>query len=490
MRVFVVDDERDIRDGCERVLTRAGYEVLKASNGQEGMDRIARETLHILLLDLKMPGIGGMEILTRLRESHPELLVIVITGYATIETAIEAMKVGAYDFIPKPFTPDQLRIVVGRAAERRRLRLDAERLEDERRRTLRDLDAEKSRTRTILNCLADGVVVTTPQGEVALLNPAASRMLGLTERPRPGDPLSSYTKDEGLLEQVADVSIGKGTDGEMSRTCELEVGGGTCLMAHSTPVLGEDGTFLGAVTVLVDVTELKFLDRLKSEFVTKVSHELRSPLSSIDQQLAVILCDLVGDVPVEQRQLISRAKEKTRALISFIGDLLDLSRIEARLPTREEGEVDVTEVLRKVVEMLRPNAESRGQTIELDLPEGTALPALRADSASLESLFVNLVANALNYSDEGGHVRVEVGGGPDEIRVAVEDDGFGIEARHLDKIFEKFYRVKNDKTRYIVGTGLGLPIVNGIVDAMGGRIEVQSEVGSGSVFTVYLPVNS
>jgi len=489
MRVLVVDDERDIRDGCERVLTRAGYEVCKASSGQEGLDLIDQEPLHILLLDLKMPGIGGMEVLTRLRESHPDLLVIIITGYATIETAIEAMKVGAYDFIPKPFTPDQLRIVVGRAAEKRRLRLEAERLENERRRTLRDLDAEKSRIHTILNCLADGVVVTTPQGDVALLNPAASRMLCLSETPRPGEPLSIYIEDKGLLSQVADISSGKGAEEKMSRSCELKVGDGACLMAHSTPVLGEDGTFLGAVTVLVDVTELKLLDRLKSEFVTKVSHELRSPLSSIDQQLAMVLCDLVGDVPQEQRQVLSRAKEKTQGLISFIGDLLDLSRIESGLSTQEEREVDISEVLRKVVEMLRPNANNRAQTVTVALPEKRPLPQLHGDATSLESIFVNLVTNALHYSDEGSEVRIEAGRGPDEIRVAVKDNGFGIEARHLEKIFDKFYRVKNEKTRYIVGTGLGLPIVKGIVDAMGGRIEVQSEVGSGSTFTVYLPVH-
>ena len=117
-RIMVTDDEQHIRDGCERILKRVGYEVLKASTGSEALDILSREHIPIILLDLKMPGMDGMEVLKRIRQLDESLLVIVITGFATVETAIEAMKLGAYDFIPKPFEPDQLRIVVNRAAEK------------------------------------------------------------------------------------------------------------------------------------------------------------------------------------------------------------------------------------------------------------------------------------------------------------------------------------------------------------------------------------
>ena len=167
LQVLVVDDERDIRDGCERILVRKGCTVSKASNGQEALDLFAESPFDIVLLDLKMPGLDGMEVLLRMRESQPDALVIIITGYATVETAIEAMKRGAYDFIPKPFKPDQLRIVVNRAAEKKRLTEEAERLEMEARRTLQDLDMEKSRTRTIIQVLPDGVMVSTPDTYVA-----------------------------------------------------------------------------------------------------------------------------------------------------------------------------------------------------------------------------------------------------------------------------------------------------------------------------------
>ena len=128
IRILVVDDEPDIRDGCERILRRMDFEVLKAQEGEEALAKVHAHAPAIVLLDLKMPGIDGMEVLARIREHDPAVMVIVITGYATVETAIEAMKKGAYDFIPKPFEPDQLRIVVNRAREKLRLTWETEKL--------------------------------------------------------------------------------------------------------------------------------------------------------------------------------------------------------------------------------------------------------------------------------------------------------------------------------------------------------------------------
>jgi FixJ family two-component response regulator len=280
-QVLVVDDERDIRDGCERILIRKNCVVSKATNGIEALERIEKAPFSIVLLDLKMPGMDGMEVLLRIREIRPEALVIVITGYATIETAIEAMKRGAYDFIPKPFKPDQLRIVVDRAMEKKRLTEEAERLDRERRRTLKDLDMEKSRTRTIIQALPDGVMVSTPDAHVALMNPALSRMLLLDpDTVRTGEHVGHYFQDEAFCNLIIDTSQGKVPSGG-SGTCDLEREEGIFLRAQSTPVWSDTGECLGAVTVLMDITELMMLDRLKSEFVTKVSHELRSPLSTI-----------------------------------------------------------------------------------------------------------------------------------------------------------------------------------------------------------------
>lgn len=153
IKVLVIDDEEGIRIGSSRILSRMGCEVTTASRGEDGLAIIDTAPIAIVLLDLKMSGMDGMEVLTRIHRKKKDILVIVITGFATVETAIEAMKQGAYDFIPKPFEPDQLRIVINRAREKLSLTWEAQKAELERRRTLSDLDTEKSRTRTIIEFL-------------------------------------------------------------------------------------------------------------------------------------------------------------------------------------------------------------------------------------------------------------------------------------------------------------------------------------------------
>jgi len=486
-QILVVDDERDIREGCDRILSRMGYTVLTAGNGEEALELLDRQPFSVVLLDLKMPGLDGLKVLQLIKQFWPDALVIVITGYATVETAIEAMKRGADDFIPKPFKPDQLRLLVKRAIFRKKLIEEKEQLALERERTLQDLDTEKSRTRTIIHALPEGVVVTRPDGEVALMNPAFISILSLDTETRAGAPINAYIKDEGFCTMVVKTSQGEVPQGQSRLSHEFTPDNGKYIMAHSTPVLSDTGECLGAVTVIVDITELKMLDRLKSEFVTHVSHELRSPLSTINQQLAMLLDNLVGDVPAEQRHVLMRAKEKTQGLITLIGDLLDLSRIESGLVLKEVKPVDIGPLIKGIVEFLTARARTKNQTITLSVPPD-GLPPVPADIIALESVFSNLITNAINYSDEGGSIEVKADLNGQHIRVAVKDNGFGIEERHLKRIFDRFYRVKNDKTRYVTGTGLGLPIVKGILDTLGGSIQVESAPGVGSTFTVLLPI--
>lgn len=485
--VLVVDDEQDIRDASERILSRAGYQVQKASRGDEALDIINQNSVDIVLLDLKMPGMDGLEVLARIREWNTEIQVIVITGYATVETAIEAMKQGAYDFIPKPFEPDQLRIVVHRAWEKIRFIREAEKLEQEKNRTLSDLDTEKSRVRTIIESFPSGVVVTDSKGRVVLMNPAFKQLLGLDANLKAGKGIEAYLPDKELCQLVMEISRGKFVDYDDLGDYEFSVSNEKHLMARGQPVLGERSECLGAVLNIVDISELKLLDQLKSEFVAKVSHELRSPLSTIHEQLALVIKDMVGEDYAQDQNILTRAREKTRGLIALIGDLLDLSRIEEGIICHEPQQVRLEEILKNIVEFLETHARQKHQSLTLELPE-TPLPELTADPIALESIFGNLITNAINYTQDGGKISVAADMAGINIRVRVTDNGFGIADKHLDKIFERFYRVKDDKTRYITGTGLGLPIVKGLLNSMGGMIDVESESGKGSVFTVLIPI--
>ena len=486
-QVLIVDDEQNIRDGSERILSRIGFETLKAATGMEALDILARQTIPIVLLDLKMPGMDGMEVLARIKEFDEPTLVIVITGFATVETAIEAMKQGAYDFIAKPFEPEQLRIVVNRAAEKLRLTRDARNLELERNRTLSDLHTEKSRLHTILESLPNGVGVINSQGQVVLMNPAFLHHLDLAPDTQAGKQIEEYITDSGLCNLIKEISRGRHVDYEDIPTYELAISDEKFLQARGRPVLGERNQCLGAVVTFVDITNIKIIDRMKSEFVAKVSHELRSPLSTIHEQLVHVLGEMVAESSKVDPHILMRAKEKTHGLISLIGDLLDLSRIEAGMITQEPMSVKVDELLKGIVDFLASKAAGKNQSLTLDLPQDS-LPPLTADPLALESIYGNLITNALHYTQPGGEIRVKVELAGISLRVSVIDNGFGIEAQHLNKIFERFYRVKDENTRLITGTGLGLPIVKGLVESLGGFIDVESTPGSGSVFMVTLPL--
>ncbi len=487
-RILVVDDEQDIREGSRRIISRMGCDVSTASRGDMALEILKKEEFSIMLLDLKMPGIDGMEVLRQVKENYPEILVIIITGFATVETAIEAMKQGAYDFIPKPFEPDHLRIVVGRAREKMRLRWEAESMAKDRERTLTFLHMEKSRIRTIVESLPYGMVVTDTEGRVGLMNPAFLQHFGLDTDTDQGKPIQEYVKDEKFCCFVRDLSAGKNLASDTIPTCEIELPNGRFLMARGRPVIGEDDTCLGAAVNIADITGLKELDRVKSEFVAKVSHELRSPLSTIHEQLAMVIKDMVDDGSKEEQYILSRAKEKTQGLISLIGDLLDLSRIEAGVAFQEAKEISIENLLKNITDFMQARAKARNQTLTFAFPP-SPLPLFTADPVALESIFGNLIANAVNYTPEGGEIRVNADCQGDRICIMVKDNGFGIEKRHQDKIFERFFRVKDENTRFITGTGLGLPIVKSLTVELGGSIELDSEPGKGSCFTVWLPVH-
>lgn len=484
--VLIVDDELDIREGSERILKRMGFNVTTAANGEEGLDNFKTVKPAIVLLDLKMPGIDGLEVLRRIREIDDNVIVIVITGYATVETAIQAMKQGAYDFIPKPFEPDQLRIIVNRAAEKMRLKLAATEMDRERQRTLLDLGTEKSRIRTIIESLPNGVLVTNTQGQVVLMNPAFKQIMGFSADHPVGKSIDTYIEDEGLCRLIMEISQGKHIDFEDIPEYEFSVSSDQHFMAKGRPVLGQKNECLGAVVTMVDITTLKMFDQLKSEFVAKVSHELRSPLSTIHEQLAVVLSDMMDIAPETDQKILGRAKEKTHSLISLIGDLLDLSRIEEGVICKEPIPVNVQELLKSIVQFLGDKAESKKQSLILEVQENN-IPDVQADPLALESIFGNLITNAINYTPEKGHIKVILSVAGINLKVDVIDNGFGIEDKHLDQIFERFYRAKNDQTRYITGTGLGLPIVKELVQSLGGFVEVESTFGKGSTFTVLLP---
>ena len=484
-KILVIDDEAVMRDGCCRILTKEGCEVLTAANGEEGLAAIEGDSqgFAVVLLDLKMPGMGGMAVLEQAREVNPALLIVVITGYATVDAAVEAMKKGAYDFIAKPFAPDQLRLVVKRALEKKRLELVAEELRAEAARSLRDVAMEKGKVRTIVNCMADGILVTDKDGRVVLTNPAAGRMLGIETIASLAKPLREAVGHKKLIEAVEGVlELTKPEVTIISQEMRIR---DSLIRAHTAAVTSEEGDVLGTVTVLEDMTYLLELDRMKGDFIAMVSHELRSPISAIAQNINLILEGLVGKTTEKQRNLLLRAKERSKGLIDLIGDLLEISKIEAGMAIQRKGTLQLEEVARKVMELME--GEAQAKRISLTAKIDFSLPPVLGDKDSLEGVFTNLVSNAIKYTPDGGKVVIEVCPAGDYVKTVVKDTGIGISQEDLPRIFDKFSRIKSEKTRGIIGTGLGLSIVKGIVEAHLGSISVESEEGKGTIVTILLP---
>ncbi len=482
--VLVVDDEEVLRLGCSRVLGSEGYRVTTAANGKEALEILATDAVNVVLCDLKMPVMGALEVLEETSVHYPGIPVIIMTGLGTVADAVECMKKGAYDFVTKPFSIDHLCLVVKRALEKQLLEQQTRQLQEEQTRNLYNLALEQSRMHTIVNCMADGVLVTNRDGEVVLCNATFLQLLEVeTPPPQPG-PLAAYVADQALQGAIASLLAGGAPDEERFIAQELHHNH-THLRALTAPFSGPDNQVLGTVTVFHDVSHFKELDEMKNDFVRMVSHELRSPLSAIKQQHAVILDGLAGELTDKQRELLGRAHARIQGLLELINDLLDVAKMEAGYGQLEQVPLDLRETLGELVELLRERAVSQKVTLNLTVTEG--LPLIQADRRSMEEVFTNLVSNAINYSPDGGEVRIAVVSRGDYLEVVVQDQGIGIEAEEIPKIFDKFYRVKSPKTRQVIGTGLGLALVKGLIEAHRGSVEVESQVGVGTTFRVKLP---
>jgi signal transduction histidine kinase len=194
---------------------------------------------------------------------------------------------------------------------------------------------------------------------------------------------------------------------------------------------------------------------------------------------------LAGDTTEKQRHLLVRTKERCKGLMDLIADLLEISKIDAAVAVQHKEPLLVEEVVRKVVELMEGEVQAKG--ISLSTTFHASLPPILGDKDNLEGVFTNLVSNAIKYTPEGGTVSIETCAEGDYVKTVIKDTGIGISAEDMPRIFDKFYRIKSEKTRGIVGTGLGLAIVKNIVDAHLGSISVESKEGKGTGVTVLLP---
>jgi len=368
LNVLVVDDEPGIRSGINRILRNytVGYpfmeedfsfELTDADTGEKALEILKEKKMDIILLDNKLPGMDGIEVLEYINKNQIDVSVMMITSYASLELAVKATNNGAYNFVPKPFTPDELR-----------------------------------------------------------------------------------TAMEGITKNL----------------------------------------FLKRMTKQMDQAG----KQVRFQFLSVLSHELKSPINAVEGYLNIMKDKQVGDDIGDYATMIDRSIERIKGMRNLIMDLLDLTKLESGKKVREVKPTDITEIARLAMDTIEPMAIQRNVKVYLDTPENMVF---KADADEIEIIFNNLISNAVKYNKEGGQVHISVRAEDNSLKIKVEDTGIGMDEDELARLFQEFVRIKNAKTRNITGSGLGLSIVKKLVEnSYSGQITASSAPDEGTTFTVVL----
>ncbi|MFH1057359.1 MAG: hybrid sensor histidine kinase/response regulator [Pseudomonadota bacterium] len=357
--ILAIDDDEVARESAQVLLSRWGYRVSLAEAGEKGLHLLRQDPPDLILVDLQMPGISGLEVLAGAREFDPAIVCVMVTGHATLQSAVDAMKQGAYDFLPKPFSPNELKHVVARGLERRFLELE-----------FKELREEKA--------------------------------------------------------------------------------------------------------------------RMEANFVTLVSHQMRSPLAAVRQLMEVVVTESLGPMPPAYREMVGRAVSRLDDLLHSLNAWLAMSRLaesgiaERRQPTGLKG------LMAELAQRAAVDAEAAGQTLAVEEdPAGDV--EISVDRETLLEALYNLASNAVKYNRAGGQVTLASRVGPFQVDITVSDQGPGIPEAEQPFIFDDFFRSKSPELKGKPGTGLGLAIARRVVKAHRGEITVQSAPGRGAIFTASLP---
>lgn len=367
LRVLIVDDEPGMRMGAQRVLRRhtvrlphidseISFDCELAESIAEAREKLAGSRFDLLLLDYKLPDGTGLELLREIQEQRMDLLVIMITAFASLEVAVSATRNGAFDFLSKPFAPEELQSVVTKATRSLIVERKARQMADEKR-------------------------------------------------------------------------------------------------------------------------------KMRLRFLSVLAHELKAPLGAVEGNLRLLDQRIMGTDLTKYDVQVKRALARVEGMRKLIFDLLDLTRIEAGERKREVKPVDLVDVARTAIETMTPDAEARRIAIRLQAPDRLEMVA---DRSEMEIVFNNLVSNAVKYNREGGTVEVRMVRGDTGVQLDVQDSGIGMSPTEAAKLFGEFVRIKNDKTRNIAGSGLGLSTVKKLALLYGGDVVVHSQPDIGTTFTVTL----
>ncbi len=367
LKILVVDDELGMRLGMKKSLARhkinipdiddeIDFKIEMAETGEEALEKVASFNPDVMLLDYKLPQMSGLEVLEEVTSEDSEMVTIMVTAYASLETAVSAIKRGAFDFLAKPFEPKELRDVVEKAAKNLILARQVKKLEEERK-------------------------------------------------------------------------------------------------------------------------------QVRFQFISVLGHELKAPINAIEGYLGIMSDKVLGDKIDKYEDMVDRSLVRIRGMKKMIADLLDLTRIESGKKVRHLETVNINEIADLAIETAEPEADKRNITINLHADQEIKM---EGDSSEIEIIMNNLISNAVKYNKDNGQVDIYLKKENDKVTISVKDTGIGMTQEEADSLFSEFKRIKNEKTRNILGSGLGLSILKKISAMYNGEVNVTSEPDAGSTFTVDL----
>ncbi|MEZ5964994.1 MAG: ATP-binding protein [Planctomycetota bacterium] len=346
-----------------------------------------------------------------------------------------------------------------------------------------EMRRERAKMSAIVGSMVEGVVAVDGHEHVLHLNAAASDMLAVADADVVGRPLIEVMRIVDICDMVTAV-LGNGE--KTSRELTIHKGADPRIVQlEAAPLRDRDGIVNGAVVVLHDVTDLRRLEAMRRDFVANVSHELKTPLTAIKGMVDTMVDDTTMPADVRVR-FLGKIQRQCDRLASLVTDLLVLARIESSKASEELLPLDLRDPVRESAHQLAPAAHEKHLRLELVLPDAPVM--VNGEQESLRQVVDNLLGNAIRYTPEHGSVTVTLAARGHDAFLAVRDTGIGIEAQHLDRIFERFYRVDKARSRELGGTGLGLAIVKHVALSHGGTVTVQSRPGSGSAFNVRIPL--
>ncbi len=530
--ILVVDDDLGFLEVIQRILEAKGYEVVTVPSAGEAVSRARQRFYNVAILDISLPDTEGTELLSTLLGMHPDIIAIMLTGYSSVQNAVQSLNRGAFAYLEKPLDPGHLLSVIDQGLEKQRLLFEnrqlVEELEQRNRETsiLLKVSQAVSQSLDLSQIIGAGLEQVTQSMDVAAsyvhLRENGCLVLkgyhGLTDRV--ARELAEEADDSitgRIFAQAEPVVVNNISAGDGSSLAILAKAGYRSYAGVPLMILGESiGVISVATTRERHFTEkevslltsigreisiaiqnsqlyeeassaraLRELDALRTEFLANVSHELRTPLAVIKGSASSLLQpDVSFDEQTWREFLLSIDRDADR-LSRLVEDLLMMSRLESGALEVKKEKHSLAQVVGSVKDRLDSLASRH--RLEINIPGD--IPPVVVDDGRIGEVLTNLVENAVKYSDEGTRITIEASPDHGKVIVSVADEGIGIPPELHHKVFDRFFQVENRKKGNRMGTGLGLTICRGIIEAHGGKIWVESEVDKGAKFSFTLPTN-